>query len=109
MLAIVLSSAAPMVSQELQAHGLTPSPDAALCSAEHVPPQPVTNRQAPHLHLDVCAYCGMAAHGAGLPSTPPTLAPRIAARRFASSRLAAAFRPYTVLTQSRPRAPPYLA
>lgn len=114
MLAIVLSIGAPIVSQELRAlQGGLPALDAAFCSANQAAPANLpaaddTSRSAPVKQMDACAYCGMVAHLVGLPSTPPMPGLVLASSWFAAPRLAAAFRPYLVVTPAQPRAPPDL-
>jgi Protein of unknown function (DUF2946) len=116
MLAILLSVIAPTVSQVLRSaygevehhahhsHHLHQAVEVALdAHAGH----------AMHHHgadssllCDACPYCGLIAHSPALPSV--AVASSVAPLRpsFPPPLVAAAFRPYTVLTPAQPRAPP---
>nr|WP_241021695.1 DUF2946 domain-containing protein [Burkholderia sp. Ac-20353] len=119
MLAILLSTVAPIVSQVLQRanadvhdhahhmhHGHHAMAVAQLASTAHA-------EHAAHHHgsdssplFDACPYCGLIAHAPTLPSAvansgvpPPKLS-------FRPPVVVDAFRPYTILTPAQPRAPP---
>ncbi|WP_126282494.1 DUF2946 domain-containing protein [Burkholderia stagnalis] len=115
MLAILLSVVAPTVSQVLR--GADGHVAHHMHHSHHHPAVEVgLEAHAGHHHgsdssplRDACPYCGLIAHSPALPSA--AVASRIALLRptFPLPVVAAAFRPYTALTQAQPRAPPVLS
>jgi len=113
LLAILMVTLAPTVSQVLAATRVLADLDTALCSvhaalADEAPPSPDDSRSlAGHWHA--CGYCGLFAHAPALPITRVALAVAVAA---AEERAAVRFethrRPF-ILDAAQPRAPPILS
>ncbi|RQS71968.1 DUF2946 domain-containing protein [Burkholderia sp. Bp8963] len=119
MLAILLSTVAPIVSQVLQRanadvhdhaqhahHGHHAMAVAQLTHAGHA-------AHAAHHHgsdssplFDACPYCGPIAHAPTLPSAVASSGVAPPKISFRPPAVVDAFRPYAILTSARPRAPP---
>ncbi|PTB17017.1 hypothetical protein C9I57_30425 [Trinickia symbiotica] len=119
MLAILLSMAAPTVSQVLlRAHADTERPSHHWHHAHHLAAQtPLGHAGSPTHHhgsdssslCDACPYCGFITHTPALPGVRVALSAAAQRTEFPPPVTTAAFRPYTVLTTAQPRAPPALS
>ncbi|WP_080970938.1 DUF2946 domain-containing protein [Burkholderia cepacia] len=120
--AILLSVVAPTISQTLRgasAEGAHHSLHAH--HAHHVHPAAEVAHlaevgSAAHHHgsdswpgCDACPYCSLIAHTPTLPGAVVAFGIPAQPARLAASAVVAAFRPYTVLTLAKPRAPPVLS
>ncbi|TKC87901.1 DUF2946 domain-containing protein [Trinickia terrae] len=113
MLAILMSVVAPTVSQVLRGAYGGVEQHAHHLHHHHPAVEVALDAHAGHHHgsdssllCDACPYCGLIAHSPALPSV--VVASSVAPLRpsFPPPLVAAAFRPYTVLTLAQPRAPP---
>lgn len=113
MLAILLSVVAPTVSQVLRsAHGEFEH-HAHHLHHHHPAAELALDAHAGHHHssdssllCDACPYCGLIAHSPALPSVSVASSVTPPRPSYPPPLIAAAFRPYTVLTLAQPRAPP---
>lgn len=109
LLAILMSTLAPTVSQALAAHDRLGNALATYCSADP-DSSPVAHDGKPShpsaLHWQACAYCGMFAHAPVLPGTVAVFAAALAmARAPVVKTRDAVYVPY-FHTAAQPRAPP---
>ncbi|WP_179405523.1 DUF2946 domain-containing protein [Burkholderia guangdongensis] len=123
--AILLSVVAPTISQTLRSasteatlHALHAHHEHHAHHAHHMHPaaqavRPAIAGFAAHHHgsdsspgCDACPYCGLIAHTPALPGAAVAFGIAAQPAGFAAPVMAAAFRPYTVLTLAQPRAPP---
>jgi len=112
MLAILMMTLAPAISQTLASRARTNSIFNAHCSAITESQTLIAaNHQQPHHsmagHWDACGYCSFAAHSpAGAPSIS-TLQMHRAATALAINATAQSTAPYSPLFAAQPRAPPF--
>lgn len=112
LLAILMSTLAPTVSQALAAHDRLGDALATYCSADPAnspSAQDSKSSHSPAFHWQACAYCGMLAHVPVLPGTATTFAALISVARAPGA--AARHDRYVPLfyTAAQPRAPPVLS
>src|SRR5262249_41043829 len=112
LLAILLATLAPTVSQAVAAKRGAYDPAAALCSTHTASPaaRQADNPTDAHplaLHWHACGYGSLLAHVPVLPAPPPASAPIVAAdvQRVATRFESAA--PITPFEPAQPRAPPF--
>ncbi|MBP0589596.1 DUF2946 domain-containing protein [Paraburkholderia sp. LEh10] len=111
LLAILMATLAPTVSQAIAASRGAYDPAAALCSTHTASPADLREDDASDAHTlashwHACGYCSLLAHTPVLPVAPPAFAVTVAAiahrveTRFESVALIAPFK------AAQPRAPP---
>jgi hypothetical protein len=109
LLAILMTTLAPTVSQALAASRGDNFLSGALCSATSTPAGVPDNQPDSHrlmAHWDACGYCSLLAH---MPVVPSVQAPFILTARAIQHRVATRFksiRRVEPLTAAQPRAPP---
>ncbi|MEQ5842250.1 DUF2946 domain-containing protein [Paraburkholderia acidicola] len=109
LLAILMSTFAPTISQALAAHDRLGQALATYCSADtsaSASPQDNPPAHGAALHWQACAYCGLLAH---LPVLPGTTTSFAASRSVAPALVLVVqneVRPLLAYTAAQPRAPP---
>jgi hypothetical protein len=109
LLAILMVTLAPAVSQVLASHHRLSDALTTYCSAESDVAAPDHDSKPPHsvaAHWQVCPYCSLIAHVPALPGSPVALA---LPQRSAPIRIAiesTAVRAGVAHTAAQPRAPP---
>jgi hypothetical protein len=112
LLAILMSTLAPTVSQALAAHDRLGQALASYCSADP------DNSQAAHAgksspssayHWQACAYCGMLAHVPVLPGTASVFIAALSVVRAPVTVTRNTLHVPLVYTAAQPRAPPVLS
>jgi hypothetical protein len=112
LLAILMSTLAPTVSQALAAHDRLGEALATYCTAEpdNAPSGPSAqdgkHSHSPAFHWQACAYCGMLAHAPVLPGTVPTFAAAILVARAPIVASRDTLHVPLFYTAAQPRAPP---
>jgi hypothetical protein len=112
LLAILMSTLAPTVSQALAAHDRLGQALATYCSADPANSQLAHDSKSSHssaYHWQACAYCGMLAH---VPVLPGTAAVFVAELSVARASVAVTHDPVHVplfYSAAQPRAPPVLS
>ncbi len=112
LLAILMATLAPAVSQSLASHDRLGQALNTYCSADPAFTNAGTGTPSPHsapLHWQACAYCSLLAHSPLLSGSTATLAS--AASNFALAAIVAHddIRARLVFTTAQPRAPPLLS
>jgi hypothetical protein len=110
LLAILMSTLAPTVSQALAAHDRVELALAAYCTAQPASAE-AGEGQSPEshalLHWQACAYCGLLAHVPVLPGVPATFAAAtLTATRAPVLAQREEVRAAPLFTAAQPRAPP---
>jgi hypothetical protein len=116
LLAILMSTLAPTVSQALAAHDRLGDALATYCSADptnspvahDVAPDSKSSPSSPSYHWQACAYCGLLAHVPVLPGTSTVFAAELSVVRatVVVTRDAVHIPPF--YSAAQPRAPPVL-
>jgi hypothetical protein len=109
LLAILMSTLAPTVSQALAAHDRLGEALATYCSAEPdnaSATQDSKHSHSPAFHWQACAYCGMLAHAPVLPGTVSTFAAAISVARAPIVATSNTLHVPLFYTAAQPRAPP---
>ena len=112
LLAILMSTFAPTISQALATHDRLGQALATYCSADTSTSASQQDNPPAHgaaLHWQACAYCGLLAH---LPVLPGTTASFAASRSVTPTLVLAVqneIRPLLVYTAAQPRAPPAIS
>jgi hypothetical protein len=109
LLAILMVTLAPTVSQVLASHNRLGDALATYCTAEVQVAAPAQAGQPAHstqAHWQACPYCSLIAHFTALPSSPAAVVAPPAARLPAATVVAAEVRGEVVHTAAQPRAPP---
>lgn len=109
LLAILMSTLAPTVSQALAAHDRLGQALATYCSAEPDNSPAAHDGKSPHspaFHWQACAYCGMLAHAPVLPGTATVFAAAVSVVRAPIVTTRVAIHVPLVYTAAQPRAPP---
>lgn len=112
LLAILMSTLAPTVSQALAAHDRLGQALATYCSADPDNSQVEKadkSSHAPVWHWQACAYCGMLAHAPVLPGTATVFAAELSVARAPVLVTRDAIHIPLVYTAAQPRAPPVLS
>jgi hypothetical protein len=107
LLAILMVTLAPTVSQVLASHHRLSDALETYCSADVA--TPVQDGKPAHhagAHWQVCPYCSLIAHVPTLPGTPVALAALLAQRYVPVAVAPAEVRGQFVHTAAQPRAPP---
>jgi hypothetical protein len=107
LLAILLSTLAPTVSQTLAAHHRLGDALATYCTAEAA--AGATQDAGPHApaqHWQACAYCGLLAHVPMLAGAAVPFAVAVAIARAGEAPVKHVVRAPVVHTVAQPRAPP---
>ncbi|WP_207005654.1 DUF2946 domain-containing protein [Trinickia mobilis] len=109
LLAILMSTFAPTVSQALAARDRVDLALEAYCTAQPASAD-AGDGQSPEshalLHWQACAYCGFFAHVPVLPGVPATFAATLTATRAPVVALHVEVRAAPLFTAALPRAPP---
>lgn len=109
LLAILMSTLAPTVSQALASRDRVDLALAAYCTAQPASAD-TSDGQSPDshalLHWQACAYCGLLAHVPVLPGVPATFAPTLTATRAPVFAQREEVRAAPLFTAAQPRAPP---
>lgn len=112
LLAILMSTLAPTISQALAANDRLGQALATYCSADQDNSPVAQNSKSSHspaFHWQACAYCGMLAHVPVLPGmTTAFAAVLLVARAPVSAAPVAVYVP-VFYTAAQPRAPPFLS
>lgn len=109
LLAILMSTLAPTVSQALAAHDRLGQALATYCSADPDNSPLAHDGKSSHppaFHWQACAYCGMLAHVPVLPGTPTVFAAAISIVRAPIVAAHNAVHIPLFYTAAQPRAPP---
>jgi hypothetical protein len=112
LIAILMATLAPTISQALAADRVENVMAAALCSVSSMQddtPDNKSDRHALMSHLDACGYCSLLAH---LPVAPSVQVSFVITARAIQHRIATRFqslRRVEPLTSAQPRAPPVLS
>jgi len=109
LLAILMVTLAPTVSQVLASHNRLGNALATYCTAEAQAAAPAQGGQPAHsakAHWQACPYCSLIAHLSALPSSPVAVALPPAARLPAMAVASAEVRGAVIHTAAQPRAPP---
>lgn len=107
LLAILLSTLAPTVSQTLAAHHRLGNALATYCTAEAGAGATQDNGQhAPAQHWQACPYCGLLAHVPVLPGVSVPFAVSLAVARATVAPSKPEVRALATHTTAQPRAPP---
>jgi Protein of unknown function (DUF2946) len=108
LLAILMSTLAPTVSQALAAHDRLGQALATYCSAEpdDSPAAHDGKSHSPALHWQACAYCGMLAHASVLPGTATVFTAAVSVARAPIVATRDAIHVPVFYTAAQPRAPP---
>jgi Protein of unknown function (DUF2946) len=112
LLAILMSTLAPTVSQALAAHDRLGDALATYCSADPEASPLAHDGKSPHspaFHWQACAYCGMLAHVPVLPGTATVFAAAISVARAPIAAARNDLHVPLVYTAAQPRAPPVLS
>ncbi|KAB0644344.1 DUF2946 domain-containing protein [Burkholderia latens] len=109
MLAILMTTLAPTISQALTTQGRVDALLAGYCTAEpagadHVGDSPSKRL---HAHLQACGYCSVFAHTPALPAPEQTFAANIAPLQHRAATRFESLRRALPLTAAQPRAPPF--
>jgi hypothetical protein len=110
LLAILMATLAPTVSQTLSAEQRFDAISGAFCSAQsgsdiEDPAKSPSPEKA--VHWQACAYCGLLAHMPVLPSGTPNFAPTGWATQATAVPLFRTIRRVFPFTAAQPRAPPF--
>ncbi|SAL79830.1 MFS transporter [Caballeronia peredens] len=112
LLAMLLITFAPAVSQVIAAHAQAGEFTAELCSAHASAAEAPASHHAPDTlaHLDdaACGYCHFFAHAPAISGARSTTALEIPARRFVAVAPVRGERPASAFATAQPRAPPVL-
>jgi hypothetical protein len=109
LLAILMVTLAPTVSQVLASHHRLGDALATYCTAEVQVAAPAQGAQPAHsakAHWQACPYCSLIAHLSALPSSLAAVAMAPADRLAALTTASAQVRGEVVHTAAQPRAPP---
>ena len=108
LLAILMSTLAPAVSQTLAAHHRLGNALATFCTVGQAPDAPSQDGgdHAPAQHWQACAYCGLLAHVPVLPGAAVQFAVTLAVTRVSAAILRCDVRTPFAHTAALPRAPP---
>ena len=112
LLAILMSTLAPTVSQALAAHDRLGQALGTYCSAEPDNSPVAQNGKSSHspaFHWQACAYCGMLAHIPVLPGTATVFAATLSVARAPVVAMRDAVHIPLIYTAAQPRAPPVLS
>jgi hypothetical protein len=112
LLAILMSTLAPTVSQALAAHDRLGQALATYCSADPDNSQAEKTDRSSHSstwHWQACAYCGMLAHAPVLPGTATVFAAELSVARAPVLVTREAVHVPLFYTAAQPRAPPVLS
>jgi hypothetical protein len=111
LLAILMSTLAPTVSQALAAHDRLGQALATYCSAEpDNAPLGHDGKSPSHaFHWQACAYCGMLAHAPVLPGTATVFAAAVTVARAPVVSAHNDVHIPLIYTAAQPRAPPVLS
>jgi hypothetical protein len=112
LLAILMSSLAPTVSQALAAHDRLGEALATYCSADPDNSPAAHDSKSSHpsaFHWQACAYCGMLVHVPVLPGTATVFAATISVARAPIATTRSDLHVPLFYTAAQPRAPPVLA
>jgi hypothetical protein len=112
LLAILMSTLAPTVSQALAAHDRLGQALATYCSADPDNSQVEKTDKSSHpaaWHWQACAYCGMLAHVPVLPGTATVFVAELSVARATVLATRAAVHVPLFYTAAQPRAPPVLS
>ncbi|MGF6410404.1 DUF2946 domain-containing protein [Paraburkholderia sp. MM5482-R1] len=109
LLAILMATLAPTVSQALADRNEAGLPSASLCSAHSTPGNPPGNEDTSHslaAHWHACGYCNLIAHMPVLPSVQPEFAVTVWAIQHRIATRFESIRRVEPLVSAQPRAPP---
>ena len=111
LLAILMATLAPTVSQALSAHERLDTALAALCSAQSEASTAATGGEsdtshAPTLHWKACGYCGLLAHCPVVPPVPLAFATHAAFAHAAVVHASVTVPSIPPVLSAQPRAPP---
>jgi hypothetical protein len=106
LLAILLSTLAPTVSQTLAAHHRLGDALSTYCTAEAAGATQDAGQHAPAQHGQACAYCGLLAHVPVLPGVSVLFAVSLAVARATVAPSRPEVRAPASHTTAQPRAPP---
>ncbi|MGF6807366.1 hypothetical protein OKW30_002492 [Paraburkholderia sp. Clong3] len=109
LLAILMATLAPTVSQALADRNEAGLPSASLCSAHSTPGNPPGNEDTSHslaAHWHACGYCNLIAHMPVLPSVQPEFAVTVWAIQHRVATRFESIRRVEPLASAQPRAPP---
>jgi hypothetical protein len=113
LIAILMSTLAPTISQALAAREQLDSELHVYCTVAGTANGAATDTTHPSshpaLHLDACAYCGLAAHLAGLPPAGPLPAPAMALTQALPVNPQTEAPALARYRTAQPRAPPTLS
>jgi hypothetical protein len=109
LLAILMTTLAPTVSQALAAGHRLDNALATYCTADSAGADSTPGGDRPHpttLHWAACAYCGLLLHAPVLPGTPPVLVTTTLVVRAPVEVAHSEVRASPIHTAALPRAPP---
>jgi len=112
LLAILMSTLAPTVSQALAAHDRLGEALATYCSADPANSQLAHDSKSSHsptYHWQACAYCGMLAHVPVLPGTAAAFVAELSVARAPVAVTRNAVHVPLFYSAAQPRAPPVLS
>ncbi|MGF6779384.1 DUF2946 domain-containing protein [Paraburkholderia sp. GAS334] len=115
LLAILMATLAPTISQALQTNGRVDALLSVYCSAQGAsdPADNLTgDHSSPHItlsHLQACGYCNLFAHAPALPSAETVFAGTVWVFQHRSVTRFESLRRVAPLTSAQPRAPPVLS
>lgn len=110
LIAILMSTLAPTISQALAARDRLNSELQVYCTVAGTSSTSAPgDRSHPALHLDACAYCGLAAHLLALPSVGPLPAASLPLAQALPVIGASAAPTLVRYRTAQPRAPPTLS
>jgi hypothetical protein len=110
LLAILMSTLAPTVSQTLAAHNRLGAALATYCSVDQAAtaagPSQGTQNHSLGQHWQACAYCGLLAHVPVLPGASVQFGVMLALARAIAAPVRHEVRAIVAYTAAQPRAPP---
>ena len=108
LLAILMTTLAPTVSQALSAHDRLEAEEAELCSAQATPSAngDIGAAHSQMLHWEACGYCGLLAHFPVVPPVPVAFATQAAFAHAAVIHASVNGPSVTPVFSAQPRAPP---
>jgi hypothetical protein len=112
LLAILMSTLAPTISQALAAHDRLGQALATYCSADPANSQAAHDSKSPNssaFHWQACAYCGMLAHVPVLPGTTTAFVAELSVARAPLAVARDAAHVPLFYSAAPPRAPPVLS
>ncbi|MBR7960945.1 DUF2946 domain-containing protein [Burkholderia latens] len=108
MLAILMTTLAPTISQALTTQGRVDALLAGYCTASPTDADHVgdASSKSLHAHLQACGYCSLLAHTPALPAPELTFAANIHPLQHREATRFESLRRTLPLTAAQPRAPP---